>query len=304
MDNMQLVIGGNGFVGYNVLKKLVEDGRHIRCIDKFLPEKEVRFDNVEYRIGDVMDKDFLMESLSGVDTVLDFISTTMPNTQIISLENEISRTLKYHDYILLTMATAGVKKYVFPSSGGAIYGSRTNTAAVESDILCPSTPYGAGKKMAEDMIHYYHQKCGLNAIILRIGNVYGSTRFRARPQGVIDVFVQNALESKPIAIWGNAEAAVRDYVYLEDVGEAISLILDKDIDGVQTYNVGTGVGTSVLEVIKAIEQNLGHELTVIRKEDRSSGINQIVLSIDKIANAIGWAPKVSLEEGIQRTIKN
>ena len=125
MSETFLIIGGNGFVGYHVLKELVHEGKMIRCIDRVFPEQENRFSTVDYRIGDVWNKAFLQEVLSGVDIVLDFVSTTLPNTNELSLEHEINVSLPYYDYLLSTMIQCGVKKYIFPSSGGAIYGNRT-----------------------------------------------------------------------------------------------------------------------------------------------------------------------------------
>lgn len=298
-----LIIGGNGFVGYHVLSRLVKEGKKIRCINRSMPERDYRFDEIDYRIGDALDRCFLEEALFGVDTVLDFVSTTMPNTKEISLENEINSTLRYHNLILTTMMEAGVNNYVFPSSGGAIYGSRSDVPAIETDSLLPTTPYGVGKKMTEDMIHYFGEKCGLNAYILRIGNVYGSNRFRKRQQGVVDVFIQNALEDRPITIWGNASSAIRDYVHLDDVAEAVNMVVDFGFDGIKTYNIGTGIGTSLIEIVQIIEQLIGHNIRKEYKNDGASGVNRIILSNDKIRSEIGWSPVVTLEEGIHNTLR-
>ena len=303
MSQMFLLIGGNGFVGYNVLKKLVNSNKKVRCINRSLPEQDAQIEGVEYRIGDVQERPFFEEALDGVNTVLDFASTTMPNTKEFSLENEINSTLRYHNYILSTMIDAGVKRYVFPSSGGAVYGSRNAEAAVETDTLLPSTPYGAGKKITEDIIHYYNQKCGLSAAVLRIGNVYGSGRMRKRPQGVIDIFIQNALEDKPITIWGSASSAVRDYVHLEDVANAVDMIIDAELSGVNTYNIGTGIGTNVTQIVEMIEETLQRKVMKEYKTDSASGIDCIILSNDKIKSEIGWLPQINLAEGIEKTVE-
>lgn len=303
MSETFLIIGGNGFVGYHVLKELVHEGKMIRCIDRVFPEQENRFSTVDYRIGDVWNKAFLQEVLSGVDIVLDFVSTTLPNTNELSLEHEINVSLPYYDYLLSTMIQCGVKKYIFPSSGGAIYGNRQTGRARETDVLSPSTPYGVGKKIVEDIIHYYNQRCGLSAAILRIGNVYGSMRFRDRPQGVVDVFIQNALKGEPIAIWGNADSVVRDYIYLEDVAHAVLQIIHKGIEDVNIYNIGTGIGTSVGRIVELIEKNMGHEIKKEYKVSEPCGVNQIILSIEKIQSETNWSPQVTLDEGIKQTIE-
>lgn len=303
MENYIAVIGGNGFIGYSVITELSKRGPHVKCLDINRPEDKFTFKNVEYCIGDIWDKGFLKKSLNGVGLVMDFLSTSMPNTNDISLSNEIGNTLRYHDYLLSTMVECGVKKYIFPSSGGAIYGNKSSGFAYEYDVLKPTTPYGVGKKMAEDIIHYYSDKCELAACVLRIGNVYGSPRLRSKAQGAIDVFTQNALRGETITIWGNAKSAVRDYIYLEDVANAIADICQADFDDYRIYNVGSGIGTSLAQIIELIGKNIGTELQCEYRETMPSGIGAIVLSNEKIITEIGWKPKVSLEEGIQKTIE-
>ena len=302
MEGYIAVIGGNGFIGYSVITELVKRGINVRCLDINRPEDRFKFKEIEYYVGDIWDQEFLKKSITGASIVMDFISTSMPNTNDISLSNEICNTLRYHDYVLSTMVACGVKEYIFPSSGGAIYGNKDSGFAYETDILKPTTPYGVGKKMAEDIIHYYHDKCGVAACVLRIGNVYGSPQLRSKAQGVIDVFSQNALRGEKITIWGNAKAAVRDYIYLEDVAHAIADVSEKSFNDYRVYNVGSGVGTSLAQIIELISKHLGKELLCECKETMASGINAIVLSNDKIKDEIGWKPEVSLEEGIKKTI--
>ena len=302
MNNNILVIGGNGFIGFSVIKELVKRGSRVKCLDQNRPEDQFKFPSVEYCIGDIWDNNFLQKTLVGVDCVMDFVSTSMPNTNDITLNNEISNTLRYHDYILSSLKYSNVCKYIFPSSGGAISGNKESAFAYEGDVLRPTTPYGVGKKMTEEIIQYYYEKCGISSCILRIGNVYGSPRIRSKAQGVIDVFTQNALRGETIKIWGNAISTVRDYINLEDVAEAIVEISQKEFNDLRIYNVGTGIGTNLVRIIELIGKNLDKEMKCEYKESMASGINSIVLSNKKIRDEIGWKPKISLEEGIQRTI--
>lgn len=303
MGNLVVVIGGNGFIGYSVITELVKRGIFVKCVDINRPEDNFSYKEVEYCIGDIWDKGFLTRTLKDANCVMDFLSTSMPNTNDISLSNEINNTLRYHDYILSSMVDSGINKYIFPSSGGAIYGNKTTGFAFETDILKPTTPYGVGKKMAEDIIHYYCDKCGMAACILRIGNVYGSPRLRSKAQGVIDVFTQNILRDEKITIWGNAKSAIRDYIYLEDVARAIVDVSQVMFDDYRVYNVGSGIGTSLSQIIELIGRHIGKDMVCQYMESMASGINTIVLSNEKIKNEIDWSPKISLEDGIIRTIK-
>lgn len=303
VNNTILVIGGNGFIGFSVIKELVKRGIRVRCLDLNFPDNQFRFPSVEYCIGDIWDNSFLQKSLTNVNCVMDFVSTSMPNSNDVTLSNEISKTLKYHDYILSNLKQSNVNKYIFPSSGGAIYGNKNSGLAYENDALRPITPYGVGKKLTEEILRYYYERCNICSCILRIGNVYGSPRIRNKAQGVIDVFAQNALRDETITIWGNAIDSVRDYIYLEDVAEAVVDISQKGFNELKIYNVGTGIGTNLAQIIRSLSKLLNKDIKCEYKKTMASGIDSIVLSNEKIRNEIGWKPKVSLEEGIKRTLE-
>ena len=301
MSRKCLILGGNGFIGYTLIKELAGRGLSIRSVDRDYPDEEIRIDSVEYYTGDIWDKTFLYNALNGIEMVYDFIATTMPNTKDVSLENEIDNTLRYHNYILSNMYESGVKYYVFPLSGGAIYGN-TNKLAEEEDELMPTTPYGVGKQMTEALINYYSHRCGINAYIFRIGNVYGSSTLRKKPQGVVDIFIQRALKNEPLIIWGNAKNVIRDYIYLEDVVKIIADVTEENRLGIEVYNVGTGKGTSLEKLIKIIENEINRILVVEYKTEMASGIDSIVLSNEKLKKTIGKLDITELEDGIRNTI--
>ncbi len=302
MGDTVLVLGGNGFIGFSVIRELVQRNVRVKCLDLFRPEGPSALSSVEYFTGDVWDDAFLQKALAGVDCVMDFVSTSMPNSNEVTLNNEIDHTLKYYDHILAAMRSAQIRRYVFPSSGGAVYGNKENGLAYETDVLRPTTAYGVGKKMAEDILQYYYDKCGISSCVLRIGNVYGSPRLRNKAQGVIDVFTQNALRGETITIWGSALTSVRDYVHLDDVARAIASVVQTRFDDYRVYNIGTGVGTNLLQIIELIEHALGQRIKCKFEESMASGLNSIVLSNEKIKREVGWTPEISLEEGIRKTI--
>lgn len=297
-----LVLGGNGFIAQPVIKNLVAHGNVVRTIDRTIPDDSKRISGVEYCNGDIYDTNLLNRAFEGSDIVYDFVSTTMPNSNSISAENEINSTLRYYDYILSSMYTAGIKNYVFPSSGGAVYGDINECEASESNELKPLTTYGLGKCLSEQLIEYYCRRLGMNSCILRIGNVYGSMSYRFKNQGVIDIFVQKALENKEICIWGKAENSIRDYIHLDDVSDAIVTITEKQFCGVNIYNIASGKGTSLKHIIDIIQEKLGRPIQICYKNDQFSGINRIILSIEKIKKDYGWQPQISIEQGIEKTI--
>lgn len=297
-----LMLGGHGFVGYYVMKELIKQSYKIKSIVRKMPEPKEQFKGVEYVVGDVFDEELVRDSLEGIDTVFYFISTSMPNSGAKDLANEIDITLKALEHVMRSMAIMGVKRIVFPSSGGAIYGDTSNSLVNESSTLYPTTAYGVGKQLSESIIQFYCVKYGFTAYVFRIGNVYGSKQLRRKPQGVIDVFVQSALMDDPISIWGDASKSIRDYVFLEDVAHAIVKTSDLKLAGINIFNVGTGIGTSVEDIVRIIENKLNKKLIINHKPQKTSGVSRIVLDCSKIQKLAGWTPEVNLEKGIELTI--
>ena len=303
MERVSLVLGGTGFLGYYILSELLKKGKKARAfgIDKPTPGNEVA--GVEYIVGDVFSEQDLNAAMKDVDIVYCFISTSMPNSGEKNLRREIDLTLTSLDCVLTAMVNNGISRIVFPSSGGAIYGDKNDKPVTESSALDPKTAYGTGKQMSEALLGFYHRRFGINTLVFRIGNVYGSKQYRKVQQGVIDVFIQSALQDEPIKIWGDANKSIRDYIYLADAAEAIIECALKGIDGYQVFNLGTGNGISVEEIIAKIERQMGHPLKKVFYPERSSGVSSIVLDCSKIERMIAWKPKVDIDTGIALTIQ-
>jgi len=305
MQGKLVVLGGAGLIGHSMVKALNKQGYDVRYVDYIMPDINNTIAGVEYSIGDVRDKSFFSDVLKEARVVMDFIAPTMPNSGDISLNKEISSALDYHDYVLSMMAEHDVRNYVFPSSGGTVYGSIEKGKASETDILNPSTPYGAGKMLAEDIIKYYNSKADITSFIFRLGNVYGSPNIRRKAQGIIDLFVQKALRGEKIVLWRGARNVIRDYVFLDDAIDGMIKTLQKKYKqkGVFIYNIATGEGVNTETIIKTISEKTGKELIIENEKSLPSGINRIVLSSEKIHEEIGWKAKTSIEGGIEKTIE-
>lgn len=299
-----LVIGATGLLGYGITNALSKTGWKVRAVGKENLISSVIFpENVEYICGDFYDETFLSHVLKDIDKVFFFLSSTFPSTSTDSLELEISRTLKGLDYLLRKMRDEGITDVVFPSSGGTIYGDVKTGAAKEDDILKPITPYGIGKMMSEHILRFYSQ-FGISSSILRIGNVYGSPLARTTTQGVIDVFVQKALRSEAVTIWGDALSNVRDYIFMDDFSEAVAIIGEHKSEGVEIYNLSSGIGTTLEEIITAINNYSDEPLKIKHvQNDAAASIRRIVLDMTRFKEKTGWEPKYDIETGIAETIK-
>ena len=304
MGRNALVIGATGLLGYGIAKGLCKDGWNVRAIGiEVLSDSNFFPKEIEYRCGDFYDESFLMDALKGIDKVFYFLSSTFPSTSSDSLELEVSRTLSGLDYLLRKMREAGVKEIVYPSSGGTVYGNVSSGNVKETDPLSPTTPYGVGKKMSEQMLAFYSQ-FGLSATILRVGNVYGTPLLRSTAQGVIDLFVQKALKNEPVTVWGDALHSVRDYIFLDDFSDAVVRISAFDAEGVEIYNLGTGIGTSLEEIIDCINACADQPLTINHvTRDSTASIKRNVLDMSKFKEKTGWEPAYDIKKGIEKTME-
>lgn len=303
MRKNALVIGATGLLGYGITIELNKAGWNVRAIgieninSNFFPE------GIEYICGDYYDETFLTHVLKDIDKVFFFLSSTFPSTSSDSLELEISRTLNGLDYLLRKMREIGIPELVYPSSGGTIYGDVEYGTAHETDILNPTTPYGVGKMLCEDVLKFYSQ-FGVGATILRVGNVYGTPLARKTTQGVIDVFVQKALKGDLATIWGDAIHNVRDYIFVDDFSEAVVKISEHHTSGVEVYNLSSGVGTSLKEIIETINKYSPNELKIKSiQNDNTARIKRIVLDMEEFKIKTGWTPRYDIDKGIIETIK-
>lgn len=304
MERNALVIGATGLLGYGVSIELQKRGWNVKALGReSLIETNLFPKGIQYECGDFYDDIFLTNALKKTDKVFFFLSSTFPSTSSDSLELEINRTLKGLDYLMRKMKELDIPAIVFPSSGGTVYGNVTIGAAKEEDQLKPTTPYGYGKKMCEDILRFY-SKFGISSTILRVGNVYGTPMLRTATQGVIDVFIQKAMMGETATVWGNALTDVRDYIFTDDFAEAVALIAGYDADGCEVYNLSSGIGTTLGQIIEAINKSVQPKLNIQTIEkDSASDIKRIVLDMTKFCGKTGWSAKYDIEQGIKETIK-
>jgi len=191
-----------------------------------------------------------------------------------------------------------VKKFIFASTGGAIYGEVETPPAHEDMPTLPLSPYGVAKRSVELYLNYYHKVQGLDFVALRYGNVYGPRQDPRGEAGVIAIFISRIIKGEPCIIFGDGRKT-RDYVYVKDIAKANLLALS--VSGV--YNLGTGKETSVLELVEFLKKVSGRDFQVIFEEERKGEINRIALCSEKARETLGWTPSFSLEEGISQTWK-
>jgi UDP-glucose 4-epimerase len=296
MKGKVLILGANGFLGSHVTGWLAAKGYPLRLFDLGFHRSPQLDTAAEAEIveGNFMNPADVSRALEGVDMVLHFISTTVPATSINNPMVEVETNVTASAKLLDLMVEKSVRFIGFPSSGGTIYGE-SNYEHREKDILRPSCPYGLGKALIEDIIHFYSDYRGISYQIWRISNAYGDTTRLHMMQGVIDAFLQKIKAGERLTLWGDG-SAVRDFIFIDDLVAAIGGMIESGVKN-QVVNIGSGVGSSIHQVLDVMRAVVGHNFAVDTVESYA-GIKRALLNIEKINQLTGWQPSYTLETGI------
>ena len=297
-----LVLGGAGFIGSHLAEALLQAGHRVRIFDRphldrlptFLQRREF-----EVFTGDFLNPYVLSAALQGNEIVFHLVSTTLPKTSndnpVYDVESNVVGTLR----LLELCREQGVRKVVFASSGGTVYGVPRSVPIDESHPTDPICSYGIHKLMIEKYLQLNQRVHGLDYCVVRPPNLYGPRQRLDIAQGAVAVFLDRALRGKPIQVWGDG-SVVRDYLYVEDAAEA--LVKAAAFEGEpKVFNIGSGVGTSLKQLIQEIEALLGRPVPVEYAAARTLDVPANVLDASLARRLLGWTPHTSLGEGLRRT---
>lgn len=293
-----LVLGGNGFIGSHVVDALLAAGHKVRVLDRAEDRFRGRLVGVEYALGAFDDIFLVAEALTGIDVVFHAISTTVPSTSNLDSVGDIQSNLVGAIKLVELMLDNGVSRIVYLSSGGTVYGNASMSSIPENHPLHPVCSYGIVKIAIENYLYMYQELRGLKPLVLRASNPYGERQGHQGVQGVIGTFLSKALNKEHIEIWGDG-GVVRDYIYVGDLARMCFKAIEGETCGV--FNVGSGVGTSLREVLECIESVSGVSLPVEYKPARDFDIARVVLDITNVKRAFNWSPSVGLHQGIKST---
>jgi UDP-glucose 4-epimerase len=296
----KLILGATGFIGGNLVRTLVARGEYPRILVR--PNSSLSFfadisDRIEIVYGDFQDKESLHDATKNIDVIFHFISTTSPSSPMgSSLDDAFSNLLPTIHLVESAMAN-GVKKIVYTSSGGTVYGEPQIIPIPEEHPLLPKSVYGQSKLTIENFLNFYARSTTLDVNILRISNPFGAGQNPLKAQGIIAVAMNCAYSNQVLKLYGKGEA-VRDYLYIDDVTEALILAAQKP--GSSIVNISSGIGYSVRDIVQAVEEVSGR---IIKKEfipARSSDVSVSILSNRRAFEIYGWSPKNGLYEGLAR----
>lgn len=295
-----LVLGGGGFIGLHLAQALHKLGHNVRVFDRNLVNADILPKQIESVKGDFSDTFALAEALAGVDVVYHLISTTVPSTSNIDMANDIQSNLIATTKLLRTMVDVGVRKIVFLSSGGTVYGNPSSNPIPETHPLQPICSYGIVKVAIEKYLFLFNKLHNIEYNILRVSNPYGAYQQHLGVQGVIPTFLSKALTNTPITVWGDG-AAERDYIYISDLIDACIRLSENMYNDV--FNIGSGTSVSINDVIEVIESITNQKLEVIHQPQRGFDVRSISLDITYAEKRFGWKPKCSLSEGVLESWK-
>ena len=295
-----LVTGGAGFIGSWVQRLLLDQNHEVTVIDNLSHgHKELIDPRSNFIPGDLLDQKKLESILPGQDIVIHMASFIEVGESVKKpvefAENNIIGTIK----LLEAMRKTNVKKIIF-SSSACVYGRPERIPITEEDSLGEQeNPYGITKITMEQFCKLYHRLFGFDVTILRYFNPFGPGELHTPETHAIPNFIKAALAKTAVPLYWKGEQ-IRDFIYIEDL--AAAHILPLNLSGFHIYNVGTENGVKVSDLVNEIFKLVGYGVTIDDKGERKGDVPSLVASAEKIKKELGWTAKVSLEEGLKKTI--
>lgn len=293
-----LITGGAGFLGTALANYLSRQGHTVRVLDDLSAGDNLRLDPaVNFTRGDVEDKPKVWRLLDKIDCVY-HLAARVSVPESVLYPREYNRTNVSGTVALMeALRDAQIKRVVLTSSG-AVYGEQKVDGVHEKLLPNPTSPYAASKLAAESYVRTIGELWGIETVTLRIFNTYGPGQaIPPTHPPVIPQFMRQILEGGSLVIHGNGEQR-RDFIYLDDVVKVLANAATVKGINRQIINIGTGIGTTINELIKILEQVTGREARFISSSSASEGVSSLVADINKAKTLLNFEPKIALEEGL------
>lgn len=292
-----LILGGNGFIGGHLVDAFQLSGSKVRVLDRPHSLRTKPIAGVDYRHADFQDQASLAEALVDIDLVLHLVSSTVPSTSNLDPIADIESNLVGSVRLLQQMRQVGTPRIIFLSSGGTVYGNPKQLPVSESHPLQPISSYGVVKVAIENYLNMYQVLYGLSSTVLRVSNPYGPRQAHIGVQGAIPTFFNRILSEESIKIWGEGEI-IRDYIFIDDLVQAIMAAANQSVNGV--FNIGAGSGVSLIELLKTVGEVAQVTPKIEFLAARDFDVKETYLDITKAKTHLGWEPTVSLRDGCER----
>lgn len=297
-----LIMGGGGFLGVHLANALVRQGAVVRAFGRTPPDPRELDERVHWSTGDFEDPVAVAAAARGQEIAFHLLSSSVPGLPgqkpASDLESNVLGTLRFLDIC----NDAAVRRIVFASSGGTVYGPADSYPIAETAPTNPISAYGVGKLAIEKYLALYHHLYGLEYLALRIANAYGPLQSTLKRQGVVAAMLDHALTGKPLEIWGTGEV-VRDFIHIDDVVSAF--LWGATYDGAhRVMNVGSGTGLSINQVASDVEAVADTaDISRIYRVGRAADVPINILDISLITRETPWRPRRPWLDGLLSTAR-
>jgi len=295
-----LITGGAGFIGSHVADRLVAAGHEVGVVDnlstgrrEFVPPA-AQFFPYDIKAGKTYALILDWRPQIIIHHAAQMSVQVSVSDPLLDAQENILGTLN----ILQAAARSGVRKFIFASTGGAIYGDAAPVPARETDPPRPESPYGIAKLAVEHYLHFYHREYGIIPVSLRYANVYGPRQNGLGEAGVVAIFMEKFLAGEQPVINGDG-LQTRDFTYVGDIAGANLLALEYPEAGI--FNIGTGRETDVLTIYLHLQKLTGSPLGPAHGPPKPGEQRRSALNCDLAREVLGWQPRVGLEEGLAHT---
>ncbi|MFY9477846.1 MAG: NAD-dependent epimerase/dehydratase family protein [Aquabacterium sp.] len=299
-----VILGGAGFIGLNLAEALVLAGHEVLCVDQAsargrFAEASLTHARLGALWGDAWHEELLKEALTGCDICFHLVSSTIPQTSNANPRHDAQSNLLGTISLLDACVKAKVRKVVFLSSGGTVYGVPKVVPIPEEHPTDPTCSYGIIKLAIEKYLEIYRNLHGLEHSIVRLSNPYGEHQRTTGAQGAVAVFLGKALRDETIEVWGNGNVS-RDYVHISDVVACLMATMASSDPRARLLNVGSGKGCTINQLLKVIGDVVQRDLSISYVQERSFDVPSNILSIDRATTVLGWRPLIGLDQGVRR----
>ena len=293
-----LVLGAGGFIGTNLSLALLSRGIAVTGFGRAVSPPPA-LSGLAW-VGGTLEGDVDLDRLvEGHAHVFDLIGAGLPNSSNENPAQIVADGLPAKVRLLEACRRQQIRRFVFASSGGTVYGVTDSIPVREEAPTEPISAYGIGKLVVERYLSLYQHLYGLQSRSLRIANAYGPHQDGRGGQGLVAALLQRLLAGEPVEIWGNGRV-VRDYIHIDDVVSAMLACLDHDGPG-RVFNVGSGIGRSVAEVLRDAARITGCRPRTLHRDGRQADVPVNILDSSRLQRETGWRPRVGWEDGLRGT---
>jgi UDP-glucose 4-epimerase len=295
-----VVVGANGFIGRRIVRRLADETTQVRAVIRTMPSEPIR-GAICFALSDAPGDSELRDFMRGADAVIYAAGESVPSKFNLHADRLMNEELESLERICRLVAQASVPRIVYLSSGGTVYGEGGGVKHQEDQSLAPKNMYGRAKVLSERFLLSVADERNISPIMLRISNLYGVGQIPARGQGVVATFAAALIANDAIHLWGDG-SEIRDYLYIDDAVNAI-LAATRYRGLHKTFNIGSGQGISVLEVLSRLEKLVGPARARVTHPRSPEAVAHNVLDCQLAREELDWRASTSIDVGLAHTVE-